>query len=416
MSDGSFADILNKFIGSYYDLEGLMGARDDSRSLVPQKPARNMIAVTDRGLERQKLIAAGQAANRAATDHLFADYRQRRATSTLRAQRAALASWIEYLAEVGAAGELLAESQAWAKASFNDKEMDALARYAELRQSSLFTVWAARYCQSMPDAWQGVTWGLVEGFVKWLLRTGYTIASANNRLSTVKVYARLAAKAGVIPAAEHALIREVQGYGATEGKRVDERRRKQRVGHKKEEALVLTAEQARLLKARHASTPQGIRDRLMICLLLDLGLRASELAALRVEDFAQLGYVTVYRQKTDSVDRMELSADIQKALAVYAPYQRKEGLLLRGSRKNEELTEQNMSVRAIGGRVKLLGRDILGLWELSPHDLRHTWATRAARNSDPFTLRDAGGWKNMQTPSRYVARSKIVNEGIHLDY
>jgi len=90
--------------------------------------------------------------------------------------------------------------------------------------------------------------------------------------------------------------------------------------------------------------------------------------------------------------------------------------LLRGSRKNGELTNQVMSVRAIGSRVKILGRDILGLWELSPHDLRHTWATRAAKESNPFVLRDAGGWTNMQTPGRYVERAQVVNEGIRLDY
>jgi integrase len=75
-----------------------------------------------------------------------------------------------------------------------------------------------------------------------------------------------------------------------------------------------------------------------------------------------------------------------------------------------------MSVRAIGSRVKALGRDILSIWELSPHDLRHTWATQAAKHSNPFVLRDAGGWTNMQTPGRYVERAKTVNEGIELDY
>lgn len=95
---------------------------------------------------------------------------------------------------------------------------------------------------------------------------------------------------------------------------------------------------------------------------------------------------------------------------------RQSGKLLRGSRKNGKLTHHNMSARAIGARVKILGRDILAIWELSPHDLRHTWATRAAKESNPFVLRDAGGWSNMQTPSRYVERSKVVNEGIRLDY
>jgi integrase len=375
-------------------------------------------------MERRVLTAAGRAANRAAAHHVFADYRQRRATKTLRTQRAALMLWVTYLVEVGAVDELLAEAQAWAALNSDGEEREAFTAPANKERncctasqaSTLPIIYGADYCQSAPAAWHGVTWGLVEGFVRWLLRQGYSVASINNRLSAVKVYARLAARAGVIPPDEHALIREVRGYGETEGKRVNERRVKSRVGHKKDEALVLTAEQARLLKTQHTSSPQGIRDRLLICLLLDLGLRASEVASLRVEVFAEPGYVTVYRQKTDSLDRMELSADILKALIAYAPYGRKEGLLLRGSRKNEELTDQNMSVRAIGGRIKILGRDILGLWELSPHDLRHTWATRAAKNSDSFTLRDAGGWTNMQTPGRYVARAKVVNEGIKLDY
>lgn len=401
-----------------------MSVEASSHDLVPPKPATGAIEVTTDQLERRVLTAAGRAANRAAAHHVFADYRQRRAEKTIRTQRAALVLWVEYLIDVGVADELLTEAEAWALANPDEQASGTVGAWAGIQHDrraasqthTLPIIYAAHYCQSVPAAWHGVTWGLVEGFVRWLLRQGYSVASINNRLSAVKVYARLAARADAIPAEEHALIREVRGYGETEGKRVNERRFKSRIGHKKDEALVLTAEQARLLKMQHAATPQGIRDRLLICLLLDLGLRASEVAALRVEDFAEPGYVTVYRQKTDSVDRMELTADILKALVAYAPYQRKEGLLLRGSRKNEKLTKQNMSVRAIGSRVKILGRDILGLWELSPHDLRHTWATRAAKNSDPFTLRDAGGWTNMQTPGRYVERAKVVNEGIKLDY
>jgi len=232
----------------------------------------------------------------------------------------------------------------------------------------------------------------------------------------VRVYARLAAKAGVIPPTEYALIREVRGYGLTEGKRMDGQRPFTRIGYKKEEAIVLTAQQAQRLKNNHPPTPQGIRDRLLICLLLDLGLRASEAAVLTVENFAEAGYVTVYRQKTDTTDHMELSADLLAAWANYQPYRRARGILLRGSRKNGRLTQQNMSVRAIGSRIKQLGRDKLGVWELSPHDLRHTWATRAAKKSSPFVLRDAGGWTNMQTPGRYVERAQVVNEGIELDY
>lgn len=377
-------------------------------------PANQALVVTRR--VDSAIVQAGEAANRAAADYLFEDYRLRRAEKTLRTQCAALLLWVQYLQAVGAARELLAEARAWAPAGLDVETLKEIGQYAESQQLALPIIYGAHYCQHMPVAWRGVTWGLVEGFVKWLLNEGYSLASVNNRLSAVKVYSRLAVKAGMIPADEGALIREVRGYGATEGKRVNQQREQQRVGYKKEEALVLTVEQARLFKNQHLPTPQGIRDRLLICLLLDLGLRASEVAALTIADLAEPGYVTVYRQKTDTTDRMELSADLLAALAAYRPYLRKEGRLLRGSRKNGKLTSQVMSVRAVGGRVKTLGRDILGLWELSPHDLRHTWATRAAKNSNPFVLRDAGGWTNMQTPGRYVERAKVVNEGILLDY
>ncbi|MCB0016193.1 MAG: hypothetical protein KDE09_00315 [Anaerolineales bacterium] len=174
----------------------------------------------------------GQVANRTAADFLFTDYRQRRAQKTIRTQTAALLLWVQYLREVGAAGELVAEAEAWASAHFDDTEVTNLLEYAQSQQSSLPIIYGAHFCQYRPEAWQGVTWGLVEGFVKWLLNQGYSLASVNNRLSAIKVYARLAGRAGVIPPTDMALIREVRGYGQTEGKRVDEARPKVRLGHK----------------------------------------------------------------------------------------------------------------------------------------------------------------------------------------
>ncbi len=378
--------------------------------------AEKQLTRTDNRALSSDLDAIGQAANEAAANYLFADYRQRRARKTIRTQTAALVLWVEYLAQIGAAVELLPMAESWALGKFSRRELERLEETAVSQGIPPAVIYGAHFCQQSPAGWRGITWGLVEGFVKWLLNQGYSVTSVNNRLSAVRVYARLAAKAGVIPPSEHALIREVRGYGVTEGKRVDEKRPFTRIGHKKEEAIVLTAQQAALLKTSHPPTPQGIRDKLLICLLLDLGLRASEAAVLETKNFADPGYVNVFRPKTDTIDRMELSADLLRAMTAYQPHLRPNGLLLRGSRKNGELTDQNMSVRAIGSRVKTLGRDILGIWELSPHDLRHTWATRAAKNSNPFVLRDAGGWSNMQTPSRYVERSQVVNEGIELDY
>ncbi len=378
---------------------------------------KSIITTKQNPLSRQNDVAnAGAAANEAAAHYLFEDYKQRRARGTVRTHTAALLLWVQYLERVGAGRSLLQDAAEWTYAALSPGELKRLETYAEEQSVSLPVVLATNYCQSDPNAWEGVTWGLVEGFVKWLLQQGYSISSVNGRLSAVKIYARLASKAGVIPAGESSMIRDVRGYGTTEGKRVDVKRPSTRVGHKKAEAIVLTAVQAGRLKREHKRNPQGLRDKLMLCLFLDLGLRASEVSGLRVEDFADPGHVIVYRQKTDTVDRMQLTDDLTQALKEYRPYMRQSGKLLRGSERNGELNDQVMSVRAIGARVKLLGRDVLGLFDLSPHDLRHTWATEAAKGSSPFDLRDAGGWSNMQTPSRYVEKGDVVNERIKLGY
>jgi integrase len=69
-------------------------------------------------------------------------------------------------------------------------------------------------------------------------------------------------------------------------------------------------------------------------------------------------------------------------------------------------------VRAMQLRVRQLG-ELVGAANLSPHDCRHRWATRAAQAGTPITdLRDAGGWSNFDTPSRYVERARVANEGV----
>src|SRR5690606_24693966 len=90
-----------------------------------------------------------------------------------------------------------------------------------------------------PVIWRGVTWGIVEGFVKWLLNEGYAVATVNNRLSVVKVYAKLAMKAGVISTDELQQIKADSGYRGKEAKRINERRPVERVGNKKEELVSL---------------------------------------------------------------------------------------------------------------------------------------------------------------------------------
>ena len=124
-----------------------------------------------------------------------------------------------------------------------------------------------------------ISWGLVEGFRNWMVQQGDAVSSINARLSAVKTYAKLALKAGALTPEEYAVIRTVAGYSQKEAKRVNERREVTRRGHKKAQHVSIDKKQARKLK-KQPDTPQGRRDTLMMCLLLDHGLRVGEVARL----------------------------------------------------------------------------------------------------------------------------------------
>lgn len=71
-----------------------------------------------------------------------------------------------------------------------------------------------------------------------------------------------------------------------------------------------------------------------------------------------------------------------------------------------------MTERSISMRVGTLGA-ALGIDNLSAHDCRHFWATRAIRQgSDPFAVLQAGGWTSMATVQKYGDEIAIANAGI----
>jgi integrase len=243
------------------------------------------------------------------------------------------------------------------------------------------------------------------------------VGSVNNRLSAVKVYAKLATKAGAVTPDDLALIRTVTGYAGKEAKRINERRQVTRIGHKKAAHVTLTASQAHQLMNHDLSTPQGARDALMMALLLDHGLRVGEVAGLQVTGFnLKRGELRFYRPKVDKVQTHQLSPRARLAAAAYlAQYAPALGPVLLGSTKGGRLTAGAMSERAITKRVAWLGKKRLGLAGLSAHDCRHFWATDAARNNtNPFRLQEAGGWASLAMPRRYVEHARIANAGVVL--
>jgi len=243
---------------------------------------------------------------------------------------------------------------------------------------------------------------------------GYSIATVNRRLTTVKTYAKLGA-------ASDPDIATVRGFGHKQGRNRDAKRAESgvqtRVGHKKPyKAVMLTQSKAKALKT-HPDTPQGRRDTLLMCLLLDHGLRCGEVAGLQVADFdLAAGMMHFYRPKVDKMQTHKLTGDTLRALLAWVesgdcPAM---GPVLRGSRKGGALTAAGMTERAITARVRELGQR-LGIANLSAHDCRHYWATRATQQgTHPKALQQAGGWNSPAMVMRYVNETEVANEGVIL--
>ena len=278
-----------------------------------------------------------------------------------------------------------------------------------------------------PHAWAGMTAGVVMAFRTWMLAEGYAIGSVNVRLSTVRTYARLAHLASVLSADVFSRIQAVSGYRRGEGNNLDQQRtaaaQPTRVSTKKSTAQVLAPAQISELKHAAYHNPTGqtpevqARDALLVCLLVDLGLRCGEVALLRWESLHE-DLLTVARPKVKTVQRHRLVGDVPTALARYravvaAPDDRTQPLIVAFDQHGNK-TGFGLSERAIRKRIQQLGK-LIGIPNLAPHDLRHSWATRLAQTQVAIQdLRDAGGWANFTTPARYIAHQAIANDRIGL--
>lgn len=317
------------------------------------------------------LSTIGPIADQIAAMGVFEDYQSKCTANTARRQKNDLAVFSAYLQEAGVI----------------------------LRADDLY---------ASAEAWRGLSYGFVKGFVIWQLNQGYAIGSVNVRLATVKTYCALATEAGVIDASTLDMIKLVKGYAHKTGRNVDNTRTLKRRGHKKASPAGLNEVQASALKTAVDASPLARRDALLMCLLLEHGLRVGEIAGLRRAnlDLAR-GEIVFYREKVDKVQTHRLTPETLKAAMAYLPHCT--GLALFTGYQARPLT-----TRAINSRIGTLGRRV-GVQNLAPHDCRHYWATVAMRNkTDVKTLQEAGGWSSPAMPLRYAEASEIANEGVKL--
>jgi len=185
---------------------------------------------------------------------------------------------------------------------------------------------------------------------------------------------------------------------------VDKRRDKTRVGTKKASAVDIPDLLIDALK--HPGTGQlAARDCLLMCLLLDHGLRVGEVAILQKSHInLATRLLTFDRPKVSKEDQLHLLTDDTYAAALaYLP-----------TIPEDQESLFDLAVSSIQERVRVIGRAV-GIPNLSPHDCRHNFSDRAARNGATLdALMQAGGWTNYQTPLGYLKRRAIANDGIKL--
>jgi integrase len=375
----------------------------DTKELVPVAdgrfpPAQPLTPMSD----------AGQVANQIAGRNIFQRYLDDKAINTVKRQARDLELFAEYLLDIG-----------------------------------ILPDHGANF-QTNPTAWRSVTWGLVEGFVQWLLQEGYAISSVNARLSTIRIYAQMAVKAGSLDRQEGILIQSVKGFSRQGGLNVDERRDQTRIDEvtyaykptgqkrrrvvtrqatKKRRPTPLSDEEAERLKQVANPSPQAWRDALLMCLLLDHGLRASELALLTVSNFdLQAGEMTFFRPKVKGTDQewtTQKLTPVTREVASYYIASLYPPTLLPGGRlmlattrllksgEGGQLVGKGLNRVRISERVAWLGKQ-LGISKLSAHDCRHYCATRMARlGYSVDELMAWFGWTSAQTAMRYVADVEV---------
>ncbi len=306
-----------------------------------------------------------------------------------------------------------------------EKSVETLRRQAfDIEQFERYLSEAGYTVKGMKDdlsLWSGVSYGIIAGFQQWQLLQGYSIGSVNVRMATIRTYCDLANQAEYISQEEIVKIRGIKNIGRKAGRNVDEKRPVQRIGGKKSQTVLLSESHVELIKKKLHEASQTdqekARDYLLFCLLADHGLRCGEVADLQTKNLDLLtGMLVFYRRKVDKIQTHRLTASTLEAARQYFKIGLPGEKLFDGYAyaKTGKAAADGITTRAINKIVARLG-EMVGVKGLSPHDLRHYWATIATqKGTNVRDLQQAGGWNSPYMPLRYAEESEIANEGVKL--
>ena len=183
---------------------------------------------------------------------------------------------------------------------------------------------------------------------------------------------------------------------------------------RKEKIDYFTIDQVRkMLTSFDLRYKSEIRNLLLVMILLDTGVRNSELVKIKLEDINfNDRSIYIYATKTNTFRTVYYSKETERLLNVY----RRE--VLKGAEKGPLFTQfyQTCNEPILGTQIKpevvyrvlavkakkVFGNDV----RMNPHKFRHTFATHFVINGgDAFSLRDLLGHTNIETTKIYVDMS-----------
>lgn len=167
---------------------------------------------------------------------------------------------------------------------------------------------------------------------------------------------------------------------------------------KKNTIVVLSGEQIKSIIGYYKTDNFfGVRDLLIISLMLDCGLRVSEVCYLNIEDIScDLGIIRV-NGKGQKQRLVPLSESTEKYFNIYIKYfKRKYGALI------VDYSYSRLTTSAISSILRRLKKE-LGFEKLNPHYFRHTFATLFLLNGgDPINLQTILGHTTLKMTEEYI--------------
>ena len=252
----------------------------------------------------------------------------------------------------------------------------------------------------------------IRSFLSELHERGNSRASAARRLAALRTFARYLVREELLPDDPTALV------GAP--------RKAQTLP-----AHLASDEIGRLLEAPDVQTVQGRRDRAILELFYASGLRLSELVSLDLEDVNLRGRVVRVRGKGGherlvpfnhaSEGALRAMLEDRKSLAPERPPRRSSSPERHGRRRDPlflNLRGGRLTTRSVDRIVRRYVREAAIAQRISPHALRHTFATHLLQaGADLRAIQELLGHARLTTTQRYthldVARLQEVYRKTH---